>query len=137
MDKTITSKYLKGFILTFARITNKWGGIMLNAMRFNETNTTLDPISMNFTNGDYILVNDNHLLSLGINAKQNGTIDIDALRCKLTCKIINTNQTENDIRLWSNASIWPNDTLPFLRDIVPIPNHGRCSWTLTLLIYLD
>ena len=105
---------------------NKWGGTLLNATRYNETNTTLDPVSNNYTSADYILVNETNIFSLGINGKENGTIDIDAIRCKLTCPVINqTNITEDFIRLWSNASMWPNATLPIENEIVLIPELWR------------
>ena len=105
---------------------NKWGGSILNATRYNETNTTLDPIADNYTLGDYILVNDTHMFSLGINAKENGTVNIDAIRCKLTCPVImTTNETEDVIRLWSNATMWPNGVLPAIGDVVVIPQPWK------------
>ena len=109
---------------------HKWGGTILNATRYNETNTTLDPVADNFTLGDYILLNKSDLLELGINGKQNGTLDVDTIICKLYCPVLNnTNVTvENFIRKWSNATMWPNQTLPQQWDVVVIPPE----WVLDL-----
>jgi len=106
---------------------HKWGGTLLNGTRINETTSNLDPVTDNFTLGDYVLENTSHLLSLGINGKQNGTLDVDAIRCRLYCPVINDNNAtaENVIRLWSNASMWPNGTLPIENSIVKIPQEWK------------
>ena len=118
---------------------HKWGGTILNTTRYNETNTTntsnivsrfaLDPVADNFTLGDYVLRNVTHLLYLGINAKQNGTLDADSITCRLYCPVINvSNDTvEGFIRQWSNASQWPNGKLPVANDVVNIPPAWRVN----------
>lgn len=106
---------------------HKWGGSILNGTRYNETNTTLDPVSDNYTLGDYILQNVSQMLTLGINGKENGTVDVDSVLCRLYCPVINndTNASESFVRLWSNYSMWPNSQLPIENDIVIIPKEWK------------
>lgn len=105
----------------------KWNGTTINGTRFNETNTTFDPVADNYTTGDYILANVSKLLTLGINAKENGTIDADAVRCRLYCPTINdTNATVEDfIRNWSNSSMWPNGQLPQENEVAVVVQGWR------------
>lgn len=107
----------------------QWNGTLLNTTRYNETNTSFNAVAKNYSTGDYILNNNTYLLNLGLNGVQNGTIDVDAIICQLYCPTANvSNYTENYTRLWSNASMWPNGTLPKAGDVVVIPP----SWIVKL-----
>jgi len=102
-----------------------WDGTVLNVTRYNDTPNgfALDPVADDYIFGDYVLRNVSQLLYLGINGKENGTLDSNALVCQLYCPTINVSNVtvENFIRQWSNASQWPNGVLPKDGDVVNIP----------------
>ena len=92
----------------------------------NKLVESIDPIQNNFTTGDMYHLNDNKLLSIGVNGKINGTIDVDPIKCLKTCPIINDNSTkESFFRLWSNVSMWNNSHLPMEGEDVVIPRAWR------------
>ena len=85
-----------------------------------------DPKKNDFNNGDYYLDLEPKILYLGLNGKTNGTLDIDSVKCRLTCpKDVTTAVTEDLIRNWSNASMWPGAVVPPVNSAVLIPKEWR------------
>ena len=107
-----------------------WNGTVLNTTKYDPKNTTFHAVANDYIIGDYILDTNNKTLSLGINGLDNGTVQVNTIYCKLTCPVYNSTTTpkETFTRLWSNASMWPNGTLPQDGDVVLIPQ----TWNVQL-----
>lgn len=113
------SDYREDFSIKQVRwSTNKYNVSKLDSIPIPETN--------NYQNGDYYHDMSQKMLYIGVNGKSNGTLDVDSIKCYLTCpKDSDDSELENFVRLWSNASMWPEGVLPAVMSIVTIPKSWR------------
>ena len=95
----------------------QFNGTALNVSKIQNSDFNLK----NFNLGDYSFSNTTNELIIGVNGQMNGSLELNTIRI---APIINdtynetdANGTEitpdwNNIRYWSNASLWPNGYIP-------------------------
>lgn len=89
------------------------------------TNSVNDPVLC----GDWYHDTMNQKLYLAINGKERTYLNLKAFKCYLNCPNQQPSVVkEGPVRLWSNASQWPNQQVPQDGDDVIIP----ADWTLLL-----
>ena len=62
----------------------EWNGTILNASKYDASNSSFNAIANNYSLGDYILDTKVQTLSLGINGIENGTLQVNPIYCKLS-----------------------------------------------------